>query len=416
MKIAILGYGVEGKAIENYFKKQAAEIKIFDDFKPEDLPDLSAYDLVFRSPSVSPHHLPKLDNLTTATKYFFDHAKAPIIGVTGTKGKGTTCSLITAILQAFGKKVHLVGNIGKASISVLDKIKPDDIVVYEMSSFQLWDLEKSPHISVVLRIEPDHLNVHEDYNDYVTAKSNIASHQTVDDYCIYYCENPDSVRIAKQSLGTKLPYPSTDTKLLNLIKNNLHLPGAHNVENATAAIEAVAAYFHQDSATFLKSRNNYSTIKEALNNFEGLPHRIQFLRELNYVKYYDDNYSSAFPALDVALSAFEDSPTVLIAGGKDKGTDPSLIASRIFSAPNLVKCVLIGETKEALAAHQNPHKYIMVESLPTAVEVAQQIAEDYGEEGKPAIVLMSPGHASFDMFDNFADRGNKFQKLVKKLQ
>ena len=339
MKIAILGYGVEGQAVEKYFRELGADIKIFDNFVPEDLPDLSGYDLVFRSPSVSPHHLPAIDNLTTATKYFFDHCKAPIIGVTGTKGKGTTCSLITAILNSFGEKTHLVGNIGKASISVLDHIKESDVVIYEMSSFQLWDLEKSPHISVVLRIEPDHLNVHDDYSDYVNAKSNIANYQTADDYCIYYCENPDSVRIAKLSHGTTLPYPSENPKLLKLIKDNLNLPGEHNIENATAAIEAVASFYGESLDNFLKSRNNCTKVKEAFQNFQGLPHRIQFLRELNFVKYYDDNYSSAFPALDVALKAFEGYPTVLIAGGKDKGTDPSLIANRIFTAPNLVKCI-----------------------------------------------------------------------------
>lgn len=402
--------------MEAYFKKQGAEVEIFDDFTPEELPALTDYDLVFRSPSVSPHRLPKIKNLTTATQYFFDNVKAPIIGVTGTKGKGTTCSLITAILQTFGKKVHLVGNIGKAAISVLDKVKEDDVIVYEMSSFQLWDLTKSPHIAVVLRIEPDHLNVHDDYEDYIAAKANIAKHQTAEDFCIYYRANTDSVKIAKTSAGTLLPYPSDNEKLVKLIKGSLKLPGEHNVENATAAVEAVACYFGQSVDEFLKSRNNCSMLKTALENFKGLPHRIQFLRELNFVRYYDDNYSSAFPALDVALAAFEGSPTVLIAGGKDKGTDPSMIAGRIFSAPNMVKCVLIGETKQALAAHQNPHKYIMAETLETAVEVAQQIAEDYAEEGKPAIVLMSPGHASFDMFENFADRGEKFQKIVKKLK
>lgn len=416
MKIAILGYGVEGQAIEKYFQKKEAEIKIFDNFTPEDLPDLSKYDLVFRSPSVSPHRLPKLENLTTATEYFFENCKAKIIGVTGTKGKGTTCSLITTILNSFGERTHLVGNIGKAAISVLDKIKADDVVIYEMSSFQLWDLKKSPHIAVVLRIEPDHLNVHDDYNDYVSAKSNITNFQNENDYCIYYRENPDSVRIAKLSRGAKIPYPSDDNKLIKLIEDNLSLPGEHNIENATAAIEAVASFFGKPLEGFLKSRNNCTKLKEALSQFQGLPHRIQFLRELNFVRYYDDNYSSAFPALDVALKAFEKYPTVLIAGGKDKGTDPSLISNRIFTAPNLVKCVLIGETKQALAAHQNPHKYILVETLETAVDVARQIAENYGEEGKPAVVLMSPGHASFDMFNNFADRGEKFQKLIKKLK
>lgn len=417
MKVAILGYGVEGQALEKYFKGQQAEIEIFNDFDPAELDaeQLNSFDLVFRSPSVSPHKLPQLKNITSATKFFFENCEAPIIGVTGTKGKGTTCSLITNILQTFGKKVHLVGNIGTAAITALPKIKPDDVVVYEMSSFQLWDLEKSPHISVVLRIEPDHLNVHDDFDDYVTAKMNIAAHQTENDTCIYYHDNSDSLRIAKASAGTKLPYPPDSPRLEKIIKENLHLPGAHNAENASAAVLAVATYFGQPLDDFLKSRNNVATLKEGLASFEGLPHRIQFIRELNNVKYYDDNYSSAFPSLDVAVETFKDFPTVLIAGGLDKGTDPSLIRDRIFSAKNIVKVILIGETKEALAEHQNPLKYIMAETLSTAVDVAQQIAEEYADEKTPAVVLMSPGHASFDMFKNFKDRGEQFTKLVKKL-
>ena len=418
MKIAILGYGVEGQSLEAYFKKQGAEVVIYDDFLPEDLDqaELSTYDHVFRSPSVSPHQLPSLQNLTTATQYFFSHCPAPIIGVTGTKGKGTTCSLITSLLQAFGEKTWLVGNIGKSAISVLSRIKESDIVIFELSSFQLWDLAQSPHVSVVLRVEPDHLNVHADFADYVSAKANIARHQSAADYCIYYRQNPDSVKIAKASPGTLIPYPAENDKLRRLIAAHLHLPGEHNVENAEAAIAAVASFYGADLETFLRSRNNTAKLQAGLESFQGLPHRIEFIRELNNVKYYDDNYSSAFPALDVALKTFESQPTILIAGGINKGTDEAEIRSRIFSSKNLIKAILIGETKEILSEKQDPHKYICAETLESAVATARSLAEDYADDGEPVVVLMSPGHASFDMFKNFSDRGEQYTKLVKKLK
>ena len=167
MKIAILGYGKEGHSAEAYFTKHGNEVQIFDKFTEEELGkmDFSGFDMVLRSPSVRPR-----EGFSSMTRYFFDNCPAPIIGVTGTKGKGTTCSMITAILKELGKNVYLVGNIGKPVIDVLDDLKADDIVVFEMSSFQLWDLEKSPHVAVVLRIEADHLNVHDGFDDYVNAK------------------------------------------------------------------------------------------------------------------------------------------------------------------------------------------------------------------------------------------------------
>lgn len=410
MEIAILGYGVEGKAVEKYFSSD--EITVFDDFSPEEVNnlDLKPYDLVFRSPSVHPLKHP-LKKHTSITKYFYDHCPCPIIGVTGTKGKGTTCSMITEILKAAGHTVHLVGNIGVPALEVLDKIQPDDFVVYEMSSFQLWDLEKSPHVSVVLRIEPDHLNVHDDYADYVAAKSNIAKHQTPDDFCIYYENNPDSVKIAGQSNGQKYPYPSIIAHFMENVK--LPVPGAHNRENAAAAVLAAAAAcgYAPDNLP----EDFQKTAKAALENFQGLPHRCQYLRTLNNVDYYDDNYSSAFPATDVALDAFADYPLVLIAGGKDKDVPLDELKHRIFSAKNLKKVILIGETAEALSKSENPTKYLITETLSQAVATAQEIAENYATAESPAVVLMSPGCASFDMFKNFADRGEQYQKLVKEL-
>ena len=171
MKIALLGYGKEGKSAEKYFKNQYqdAVFDIFENETPEELKqrDYSSYDMILRSPSIPPLHL---DNETSLTRYFFDHCPCPIIGVTATKGKGTTCSFIKSLLDTEHADAYLVGNIGNPAIDILDDLKPTSVVVYEMSSFQLWDLEKSPHIAVIGQLEPDHLNVHKDYADYLSAK------------------------------------------------------------------------------------------------------------------------------------------------------------------------------------------------------------------------------------------------------
>lgn len=437
MKIAILGYGQEGPSAEKFLRARHPEttFDIFDHFSRDEL-ELSDYDLVVRSPSVSPAWLKSAGAKasTTVTRLFFSEVKNPIIGITGTKGKGTTSSLIATILEATGASVKLVGNIGTPALDLLDQIQPQDVVVYEMSSFQLWDLETSPHIAVILGIAPDHLDRHADFDDYVAAKGHIAEFQTTDDCCIYDSNNRYSTKIAALSAGQKLSYPpkldATAQKDLDNLLDKLTIPGEHNREDATIALMACAAYYQQDLPTFL--HNNYQTLADTLARFQGLPHRIEFVRELNGVRYYDDNYSSAFPALDVALATFADTPTILIAGGKDRGLDLSDTKARLFSAPNLKKVILIGETAPILAKDADPDTYIIADSLESAVALAKNTAEQLQEAEssnydlcipgrtpdlvKSPVVLMSPGAASFDMFKNFRDRGEQFQQLVRELK
>ncbi len=434
MNIAVLGGGVEGNAVKKYFTEHGNHVQIFDNFKDEDIAGfkLEDYDLVFRSPSVHPLD----ESWTSMTKYFFDNCKAKIIGVTGTKGKGTTCSLITAILKSIiknsewpSREVFLVGNIGNPCINELDKIKEDDVVVFEMSSFQLWDLHKSPNIAVVLRVEQDHLDRHYSLEDYHNAKANITRHQTEDDYCVYYSKNENSERIGKMSCGSKSTYPIKRTEKVEELLNALNIPGEHNQENLEAAIAAVAGFFKKDVNEFLEDQNIFDAIKSGIANFQGLPHRIQFVRELNGVKYYDDNYSSAFPATDVAIKTFEEQPLILIAGGKDRHLDLTALKRRIFDAKNIKKAILIGEIKEQLAENEDPEKFIFAETLEEAVKTAQEIAEKIVDDTssnydlcipvtKPLhpVVLMSPGAASFDMFKNFEDRGQQYQEQVNNLK
>lgn len=433
MNIAILGSGVEGNALKRYFQSDQNHIQVFDNFKDEDIRDfkLEDFDLVFRSPSVRP-----LDNSwTSMTRYFFEHKKSKVIGVTGTKGKGTTCSLIKSILEEVIKnsewptrKVYLVGNIGNPSIEILDQASEDDIVVFEMSSFQLWDLDKSPEVAVVLRVEQDHLDRHFNLEDYHQAKANITKHQSEDDYCVYYSKNTTSEGIGKLSKGTKNTYPIAKTERVEEILDAITLSGEHNKENLEAALIAVASFFKKDLNEFLSDNSIFESVKAGVQNFKGLPHRIQFVRELNNVRYFDDNYSSAYPALDVALKTFENDPVILIAGGKDRGLDLTEIKRRIFDAKNLKKAILIGETAEKIAENEDPEKFEIKESLEDAVFRAKEIAEKIADDTSSnydlclpvtnplsPVVLMSPGAASFDMFKNFEDRGEKFQELINNL-
>ena len=416
MKIALLGYGKEGQSTEKYFKAHYdnLECDVFNNFTYDEIKknDFSSYDMVFRSPSVPPLNLP---NETSMTKYFFDHCPCPIIGVTGTKGKGTTCSFIESILSAIGKDAHLLGNIGNPAIDALDELTENSIIVFELSSFQLWDLKKSPQIAVVLRIEPDHLNVHKDFDDYVNAKSHIAAFQSPDDAIIYFKNNPNSVKIAEKSPAShRFSYPYEPTPKISELLNSLKVPGDHNKENASCALLAVAAFLNIPLEKLVET--HHSAIKTALENFQGLPHHLEFVRSINGVDYYDDSFSASYPSLEVAIKAFPNRKVVLIAGGKDRNLDLNPVKKAIFEAPNLEKAILIGETRFKLAENENPGLFILKDDFKDAISSAQTIAEAIATDEQSPVVLLSPGAASFDMFKDFYDRGEKFQQYVKELK
>lgn len=414
MKILLLGYGKEGQAMEKYLREHEgeAEIEIWETFSREEIlqRDYSSYDIIFRSPSVPPLGLPQE---TSITRYFFDHCPCPIIGVTATKGKGTICSFIKALLDAQGEDVYLVGNIGVPAIEILDKLTPNSVVVYEMSSFQLWDLPVSPHIAVVGTVMPDHLNVHADYDDYVAAKANIAQFQTENDYCVYYEKNPESAKIAELSEGVKIPYPF---EVPDEIMAAVTLPGAHNRENAMAAIAAVAAYKNISPGEYVTQ--NTEVIKAGLKDCKGLPHRLEFLRELNGVKYYDDNFSTGIASTKVAIDAFPDERIVIIIGGRDKTGNADLDEIwEVLQEPRISDIVFIGESGQELASRHAQDMRIFYEwTLEDAVERARGLAESYTGYSRTPIVLMSPAAASFDMFKDVYARGAEFQRIVKGLR
>lgn len=425
MKIAIAGYGIEGKASYEYWNTSDNQVVIVDE-RDIDAPvdansmtgegvfgRLEGFELVVRSPSLAPHKINTDGKVWSATNEFFAKCPAPIIGVTGTKGKGTTSSLIASILRAAGKNVHVVGNIGVVALSILPEITPDDIVVYELSSFQLWDLELSPHVAVVLHIEPDHLDVHKDFEEYVAAKSQIALNQLTTDRIVYYADNEWAAQIARTSVGQLLPYPSERTAHIRGSRfwygdedlcgtDELQVLGDHNKLNACAAITAAWSWA-QDG----------TVIAEGLRSFAGLPHRVEKVREHNEVSWYDDSFSSATPATIVALQAVA-KPAVLIAGGYDRGLDYMAFARQLVESPFLEQVILIGQTGPTIASAlqtQGFDRYEVLDKVDMPTIVAKA-----AEKAQPGwAVLLSPGCASFDMFANFTDRGEQFQEAVNQL-
>jgi UDP-N-acetylmuramoylalanine--D-glutamate ligase len=431
MKIALAGYDVEGQASYRYFKAQASEMVIFDEAEqpraavPEGVEVVAGphaldalkrrqFDKVVRTPGLSPAKLSGVQNVTTATREFFARCPAPIIGVTGTKGKGTTCSLIARILETAGKKVWLVGNIGTPSLDMLSEIKQDDIVVYELSSFQLWDLEKSPHVAVVLMIEEDHLNVHENFEDYIQAKANIARHQEPEDIIVYHPTNSYSRTIAENSPAlTKRKYLHEEganivnsTVVIDGQKicsiNDIGLLGQHNVENVCAAVTAAWVFTHDVAA-----------IAETVKNFKGLEHRLEFVRDVSGVKFYNDSFSSAPSASLAAMKSFAQ-PEIVIMGGYDKQGSFDDFAREMKTLPNMKRILLIGQTKNIIAQSLETAGVKQYETLETVdFEEIVERAADLAVSGD--IVLLSPGCASFDMFKNFYERGEQYKAIVEKL-
>lgn len=428
MKIAIAGYGVEGESNYTYFMDQGHDVTIVDEreLSPLHLPygapailgkgafeRLNGFDLVVRTAGLAPHKIKTDGKIWSATNEFFSRCPAPIIGVTGSKGKGTTSSLVASILRAAGYSVHLVGNIGIPALDSLADIKPMDMVVYELSSFQLWDAERSPDVGVVLYIEPEHLDVHKNIKEYVGAKANIARHQQVGDILIFNQDNQYAREIARQSHGAKIPYQNEktvhvadsyfwfgDKRLCSM--DALRLPGAHNYDNACAAITATWRWVKDPTV-----------IAKGLTDFTGLPHRLKFVKEVNDVQYYDDSIATTPGSAIAAIRAFEGSK-ILILGGSSKGADFNELAA-VAKDGNVISVIVIGDEAPKIVKAFKKTKITVVElgskaTMATVVHEATRVARP-GDT-----VILSPACASFGMFKNYADRGEQFIAAVESLQ
>lgn len=430
MNIAIVGFDTEGKVSYEFLKARGDDITICDQNKDLVVPDgvasqlgesyldnLDVFDLIVRTPGLHPAKIRAKNRgigakITSQTNIFLQNSPTKnIIGVTGTKGKGTTSTLITKMLQADGKHVELGGNIGVPPLSFIDKLTSESWVVLELSSFQLIDLKQSPHIATVLMVQPEHLDWHEDFEEYIAAKQQLFIHQNSADIAIYYAPNENSESIAYASEGQQIPYyedPGAEISGKSITIDgkeicktaDIKLLGEHNWQNACAAI-----------TTVWQITQNVDAIREVLTSFTGLAHRLEFVREVAGVKYYDDSFGTTPDTAIVAIQAFKE-PKVVILGGSDKGSEFDLLAKTIIET-NVRAVITIGVTgtKIADALRKAGFENIIVggSSMP---EIVYQ-AKDAAQPGD--VLLLSTACASFDMFTNYKDRGDQFKLSVSAL-
>jgi len=481
-EIVILGFGVEGKVLLKYLLEHGffkitvcdkKETAVDDEWKKlkidtlkwkhgkDYLKDISKADVIFRSPGFH-YQLPeiydareKLVTITSSIALFMKNAPGQIIGVTGTKGKGTTASLIYEILKAGGIDVHLGGNIGNSPLEFMDELTAESITVLELSSFQLQDLNTSPHIAVVLNTTVDHLDYHAHMEEYWEAKAMIVRNQTEEDYVVvnqdYQYANyflgltkaqpvfvstrreisalpshplareddaPEGAFLQKDAIVLRMP--NGDLNAICKIEE-VGLIGPHNLENILPAV-SVGSLIGLDPAT----------IKSAVVKFTGLPHRLELIGEFGGVKYYNDSFSTVPETCIAAINSFKQ-PIVLMVGGSEKNSDFRALARKIIKTKNLKTIIFMGDhaanriydeveklnnkaTRDAeilesegreIRNHNILLKMIKTSTFGEAFLAAKMEAEDGN------VVLMSPACASFDWFSNYKERGDVFRQMVK---
>jgi len=442
--IAIIGLGVSNIPLLDYLHEMNCNVTIFNTKELDSnlidkldsynykyfigenaLDNLDGFDLIFRSPSCLPTKKELLKArekgsiITSEVKEVLNLCPCKVIGVTGSDGKTTTTTLINEILKANGYTTYLGGNIGTPLFTKINDMKEKDIVVLELSSFQLMDFDISPDISVVTNISENHLDIHKDFNEYIDAKKNIFKYQNSKGILVANLDNEITNKFEGNgetryfSRNQKLDKGFyTDGKYIyfnnEIIINakDIKLRGIHNYENICTALSAVIDLIDLDSSI--------KTIKE----FNGVEHRLEFIREINNVKWYNDSVSSSPTRTIAGLNSFEED-IVLIAGGYDKNLDYTSMAKPILD--KATKLILIGATKDKIynAVMKERNNIVdkgkeleiyLCDSLKEVVDKAKEVAK-VGE-----VVLFSPASASFDMFKNFADRGEQFKELVNNIE
>ena len=448
-KVAFIGTGVTNTNIIKLFLSKNIDVTICDRKSAEqmgelykELADLGAkyilgetyldtltdFDVVFRSPGVYFNN-PKLQEairngvaVTSEMEVFFDLCPCKIYAVTGSDGKTTTTTIISELFKAEGKNVHIGGNIGKALLPIIEEIKDDDIAVVELSSFQLLSMRQSPDVCAIPNITPNHLNVHGTMEEYISAKCNILAHQNAFSRAVLSYDN-ETARNLNYLVRGKLAYFSRYSKVYNgsflnengilcyndygkvteiMDMHDIKIPGMHNVENYLTAIAVTWGEVSLD------------TVRKVAKEFGGVEHRIEFVREINGAKYYNNSIASSPTRVLACLNSF-DEKQIMIQGGSDKGISFEPMADAICEKVKVL--ILMGETREKIrdavmaSEKYNPEntKIIIVKDMQEAVKTAYKYAE------KGDIVSLSPACASFDMYRMFEDRGRHFKQLVNEL-
>ena len=380
-------------------------------------------DMIFKTPGMRydvPELLKAKENgsiVTSEMEVFFEVCPSHIIAVTGSDGKTTTTTLIHKMMTDAGYKTWLGGNIGNPLLTDTEKMKENDWVILELSSFQLHTMRKSPEIAVITNISPNHLDMHKDYKEYIDAKKNIMLYQNEGDTLIVNADNQVTADIGKSANGAVKYFSRNGMADVyldgNIIKRgiveilnikDIKIPGMHNVENYMAAIAAVSGLVSKE------------VIVNVAKTFGGVEHRIELVRTLDGVKYYNSSIDSSPNRTINTLRVFPNK-VIMIAGGKDKGIPYDEIGPAL--AEHVKVLILIGATsdkiQEALDAEINKTgngkdiEVIRATSYEDAVNAARSKAHN-GD-----VVLLSPASTSFDMFRNFEERGNLFKKIVNEL-
>ena len=447
-KVAIIGLGVSNIPLLDYMHEKGAVVTVFDNREELDeditnkintyqfkfvggnnnLKELKGYDIIFRSPSCLPTK-PEIEEeirrgaiVTTEIEMLMKLCPCKVIGVTGTEGKTTTSTIIYEIVKHAGYKCYLGGNIGNPIFTKLNEITAEDVIVLEMSSFQLMGMEISPNICLVTNIYPDHLNVHKDLNEYIDAKKEIFLHQNSQDTVVLNYDNETTKEFAKEAKGNVIYFSSKeqlengyiyDNESGNIIycengkkntiinKNEIKIRGIHNYENICAALAVTAPLVDRETQI------------NAIKAFTGVEHRLEFVREINGVKYYNDSIGTSPASTIAGLNSFDEN-IILLAGGSDKGLDYKEIGEKI--AEKVSTLILCGPTSSAIeqatldALNGKKMNIIHVTNMQEAVNTAN----NFSRPGD--IVLLSPASASFDLYKNFIERGNLFKECVNKLQ
>lgn len=449
-KVAVLGIGVSNTPLIKYLSGMGADITAFDKSDKDKLEPiirsfegfnikyslgenyldhLKGFDVIFRTPGIR-FDIPEMEaekkrgaEITSEMEVFFDLCPAQIFAVTGSDGKTTTTTLIYRMLKEQGYKCWLGGNIGIPLLSRVEEIEESDKVVLELSSFQLHTMKKSPQIAVITNISPNHLDVHKSMEEYVDAKKNIFRYQSAADKLVVNYDNDITREFAADAKGKavffsrvnklntgadlrdgKLVYLDGRKEIEIVNAGEIIIPGVHNVENYLAAIAAVIDYVSPE------------TIHRIATTFSGVEHRIELVRELNGVRFYNDSIASSPSRTIAGLNSFN-RKVILIAGGKDKNIPYDAIGEVLAEKVKIL--VLIGQTapkiEEALKAYSEKTgkgKDIPILKCSTYEEVVNTA---YKNAVPGDIIILSPASTSFDMFRNFEERGNKFKEIVNSL-
>lgn len=461
-KILILGLGREGQSTFLFLRKKfpkkvlgLADKLLFEKLPPKTqkqiskdkninphlgkgyLKALKDYDVISKSPGIPPRkikpYLTKKQRITSQTEIFFDECRGKIIGVTGTKGKSTTATLIYKILKRGGLPVHLIGNIGRPALSYLEKAKKGNIFVYELSSHQLFSLKKSPQVAVFLNIYPEHLDYYRGLKEYFEAKQNIALLQKSKDYFIFNAGQKELIDLAKKTKARKIPFSqkcSTSGLTSGIVEHrrgcwiekdyivaafkgkkekiikikDIPLLGEFNLLNVMAAV-LVGKIFGLTPKSIAKT----------IRAFKGLPHRLEFVGKIRGIKFYNDSLATIPEATIEALDTLgKDVQTVLL-GGFDRGVSFKRLAQRIWRA-DIKTIILFPESgmriwSEILKQRKEKEK---LPSFFLAHDMAEAVKLAFEHTAKGKICLLSPAAPSFGLFKDYKERGELFKKYLKK--